>query len=524
MKSKVVFAVLMAALCSAYGATVRTATEGFVTNRVTQAAIAATNYTDAAIAAIPAPDYSPTNAELRATIEAVAPAPGDYAAVSNAAMSAAAQTNDFLRLAGGGRISTSEYDFIIGYDRLLTPRSGIWWQDLVAPCGIGCDSLLGNLVFVSEGQWIWLPNKGGTLALRSDLADAATAATNYTDWAIQHIVPPIPVFDVYAEDVTNVADFVTSAAISTNNAAFVEAVRSTPLAGADQSDLAEIGEYGSYGTVGAAILALIAGLAALKRRIGTAETAISGKADAADLRYRIAEAAVRKTLPADCFPVTFTYNGDSYSASSLVKESEASAAGDMFIMVNGTDYSLTMVESPATGSEPMSVIEVATFSAGGVFVTSGIQDLQFGGVSPVADTSPTLADIQVLADRTVNRITASDETSIDIELPGPVEEPTGVRRARDFFLDVDNSANANDLALEFVSLGTGDEHGFAFATDSADSIGEIMTIGAGECVRLYFTETSYWASGASLPLPVIHVTRVTLGDFVTSTTTTQGGN
>lgn len=47
-KLKIVFSVLMAALCSAYGATVRTATEGFVTNRIAQAAAAATNYTDAA--------------------------------------------------------------------------------------------------------------------------------------------------------------------------------------------------------------------------------------------------------------------------------------------------------------------------------------------------------------------------------------------------------------------------------------------------------------------------------------------
>jgi len=45
-------------------------------------------YVDAKVAAIPAPDYSPTNAELRATIAAVAPAPGDYANVSNRAMSA----------------------------------------------------------------------------------------------------------------------------------------------------------------------------------------------------------------------------------------------------------------------------------------------------------------------------------------------------------------------------------------------------------------------------------------------------
>jgi len=486
-RAALIFAALAVAF-TAPAAPVRTATENFVTNKIA-----------AAIAAIPAPDYSPTNAELRATIEAVAPAPGDYAAVSNAAMNAASQTNDFLRLAGGGRIRTSEYDFIIGYDRLLAPRSGIWWQDLMAPCGIGCESLLGNLVFVSEGQWIWLPNKGGTLALRSDLADAATAATN-------------------------AARAVTSAAISTNNEAFVEAVLAAPLAGASSGDLSEIGEYGSYGTIGAALLALIAGLAALKRRIGTAETAISGKAAAADLRYRIAEAAVRKTLPAGCFPVTFTYEGVSYSINELVKESEASAAGDMFIMVSENDYSLAVVESPTTGSELMSLIDVATFSTGGVFKTSGIEDLQFGGVSPVENTSPTLVDIQVLADRAENLITAQsgEAASIDIELPAPVEEPTGVRRARDFFLDVDNSANANDLALEFTKLGVTAGDGYAFVTDTEDSIGEIMTVGARERVRLYFTETPYVDFGNTVT--IIHVARVTLGHFVTSTTTTQGGN
>ena len=166
--------------------------------------------------------------------------------------------------------------------------------------------------------------------------------------------------------------------------------------------------------------------------------AVPGKADAADLRYRIAEAAVRKTLPADCFPVTFTNDGVSYSVNSLVKESEASAAGDMFIVVNENDYPLAMVESPATGSELMALIEVATFSAGGVFVT-GIQDLQFGGVSPVADTSPTLADIQILADRAVNLVTAGSGTaSIDIELP----ELANVGRMRDFYVRLTVSATS----------------------------------------------------------------------------------
>lgn len=237
----------------------------------------------------------------------------------------------------------------------------------------------------------------------------------------------------------------------TNNAAFVEAVRSTPLTGADPSDLAEIVEYGSYGTVGAAILALIAGLAALKRRMASAETslagkqdalspaqlaniaAVSGKADAADLRYRIAEAE--------------------YSAS------------------------------------------VGT--AGGY----------------------------VLADRTENYITipVASMPSIDIELPDVIGEPYADRPARDFFLDIDNSANASDLALEFTGLGTD----YAFVTDKDDSVGDMMTIadesaqgeGDGEKARLYFNECGLSNGG----MPVFHVARVTLGDFVTSTTS-QGGN
>ena len=235
------------------------------------------------------------------------------------------------------------------------------------------------------------------------------------------------------------------------------------------------------------------------------------EAVAADLRYRIAEAAVRKTLPADCFPVTFTYEGVSYSVNSLVKESEASAAGDMFISVYETGCYLMMVESPAMGSEKASVIEVAYFDAGGVFV-SGVEDLQFGGVSPVADTSPTLADVLVLADRTVNLIAATDETSIDIELPAAVTVD-GVRYCRDFILDVDNSANASDLTLEFTALGV--DYGFVPLED--DSVGEMVSIGAGERVRLYLTETPYTAGS----LPVIQIARCTLGDFVTSTT---GGN
>ena len=129
-------------------------------------------------------------------------------------------------------------------------------------------------------------------------------------------------------------------------------------------------------------------------------------------------------------------------------------------------------------------------------------------------TTPDLLVPRALADRTVNLIAAFDETSIDIELPAAVTVD-GVRYCRDFFLDGDNSANAGDLALEFTALGVD----YALVPLEDDSVSEMMTIGAGERVRLYFTETPYITSS----VPVINVARVTLGDFVTSTTT-QGGN
>ncbi len=215
-----------------------------------------------------------TKAETDAKIVELAPAPGNYGVVSNAAMSAAASTNDFLRLTGGtmsGDLFSIVSDIGVrdtvgGFLALRADAAGafFWYRDGF----YGADSPIYR---------INLPDSTGTVALRSDLAAAANAATNYTDWAINNIEPAIPVFDVYAADVTNVAETVTSNAISTNNAAFVEAVLAAPLTGASAGDLAEIGEYGSYGTVGAAILALIAGLAALKR----------GKADKTELPYDI---------------------------------------------------------------------------------------------------------------------------------------------------------------------------------------------------------------------------------------------
>ena len=93
-------AYFIAAVCAALSAALSaapTANEDFVIAEAaaayTNAVAAATNYTDAAIAAAE-PDFSTGNTQLVATIEATAPAPGDYAAVSNAAMSALQEEAD----------------------------------------------------------------------------------------------------------------------------------------------------------------------------------------------------------------------------------------------------------------------------------------------------------------------------------------------------------------------------------------------------------------------------------------------
>ena len=218
------------------------------------------------------------------------------------------------------------------------------------------------------------------------------------------------------------------------------------------------------------------------------------EAVAADLRYRIAEAGYATTgarLPDNVAYVIA--DGTTYQASALTLD------GTSTYMLFGNGNILGVEWRRDTGTligNPFNV----------VFYDSS--DTPFSAV-------PNLLVPRALADRTVNTILTYNQTSIDIELPAAVTVD-GVRYCRDFFLDIDNSQNASDLALEFTALGVS----YAFVPLEDDSVSEMMTIGAGKRVRLYLTETPYTATGS---LPVINVARVTLGDFVTSTAT-QGGN
>ena len=247
----------------------------------------------------------------------------------------------------------------------------------------------------------------------------------------------------------------------------------------------------------------------LAQAVQTALSAIPGKASAADLRYRIADAGFKYQFAASAFPITYMNTITSTPVTITAGDAgditwDVQPDGSAYVSYNGFDFAYFSSIGDYGGSSP------------------GV-DLQFNGVAAENAGKPL---VQTVADRTVNLITARGETSIDIELPDEVWEPEGVRRARDFFVDVDNSRNGSDLALEFTGLGVD----YGFVTDADDDIGEMMTIagygtgssGDGERVRFYFTECAMddGASGQVL----FHVARVTLGADIDSIPTTQGGN
>lgn len=131
-------ATLLAALAVAFavhGAT-RTASEAYVTNKIA-----------AAVATIPSPDFTTNNAALVETIEATAPAPGNYSVVSNRAMNAngnfladdgpffwesekAIQLNDgFLTIdstsTGGARLDITYGNVSYDYTKIA------YWEDII---------------------------------------------------------------------------------------------------------------------------------------------------------------------------------------------------------------------------------------------------------------------------------------------------------------------------------------------------------------------------------------------------------
>lgn len=105
------------------------------------------------------PDYSTNNTELVETIEATAPAPGNYAAVSNRAMNAASRADveagwwsgwKILRTYNGETANVTSQVQVPIYDS----EEGIWWVGVISGDGrYGYDSPVTDTDYVAELTW-----------------------------------------------------------------------------------------------------------------------------------------------------------------------------------------------------------------------------------------------------------------------------------------------------------------------------------------------------------------------------------
>lgn len=201
----------------------------------------------------------------------------------------------------------------------------------------------------------------------------------------------------------------------------------------------------------------------IQLKSGTAATVltqhqdISGKADSSALRYDLVTAQIIQSFSADSLPVAFTYNEVPYSISTIVSESDATHAGDLFIAVEDdgqgsiTGYSLVVVLVPATGSESALLLEVAYFNADGTY-NSGL-DATFGGEEPVANTSPVVISVCALADRANNAVTlAVDSGDVTLVLP-----PAVPGKVRDLLVRVELPPGYLAANNEFSFVGASGE-------------------------------------------------------------------
>lgn len=118
-----------------------------------------------------------------------------------------------------------------------------------------------------------------------------------------------------------------------------------------------------------------------------------------------------------------------------------------------------------------------------------------------------LVDVYAISSRGVQRHTAtSGETSATF---GFADTP-GTGKIADAILDIDNSGNSSDFALEFYGLGTD----FALAVPDGDDLAEMTSVDGGKQARFYFTETALVSNN----LPVISIQRITLGAVATAIT------
>ena len=165
------------------------------------------------------PDFSPSNATLVATIEATAPAPGDYAAVSNAAMTAVQPgslsfTNDYIRTSWKDD-PTSEF---VGraYEANYADRAGISdFANYAQKIEFGA-----NLSDAKTGEEMLALNKNYTDNATNNLARVAHTGS-YNDLSNKPTIPTVP---TNVSAFNNDAGYLTSSATNTLESAIVPTI------------------------------------------------------------------------------------------------------------------------------------------------------------------------------------------------------------------------------------------------------------------------------------------------------------
>ena len=447
-------------------------------------------------------DVPPTNT-VKSVVEQFS-SPPDYATVSNRAMNAVT-TNEH----GTAQIFGSKYGLF------LHPDVGqIEWE--------------GPDVFA----YIGLPKRSGTLALTDDIpptngwfrvTDQATLpnGSSYiygTMWRdsfysinlgfefvaddCDYILPSpeCPERSVYLASTNYVQQVV-----STNNPAFVSAVLAVPIANADASDIAEIGEYGTYGTVGAAILALIAGLAALKRRMGAAETSVAAKLDASSAAPAFNSAApydVGNYVTHDgtlyrCTTAVATpgeWNDENWTVENMTSPDatlDVTSAGRLRLVdTDGTvlwqqGYDLAAESSATLSCDKVNlfVFAATTVPAFDDTATYDVDErVTYGGAIYKCTTAVETAGAWTGA----ANWTAEDPDTQAFTLP---TAPSG--KVGDLILDIDNSANTVAVEAKLTGFDEVENPTFSVVVQKGKNLTQMLTFAAGERAELYFTQTAF---------------------------------
>lgn len=314
----------------------------------------ATNYTNKAISEIPDPDFTTGNAVLVSTIEAKAPAPGNYSTVSNKAMTAVQTLEPSTNYADFAIVELARTNSVLSGGPYLTGHQSL------EPATNYTDYAILEL---SKTNAVL---SGGPYLTSHQTLDPAT---NYADAVAFRA----------ADDATNYTD----SSISSGNPAFVNAVTNCPVVIAS-SDASTIGEFGGYGTLGALLAALAAAITWLK----------SNKADKTDLPYAIVTPTVTNGEAALVDrAINFIPQDTAFSGAVLPSGTSGKArdfvfrfvlSDDTYIGFSGTDASGSVIQwlkgdpsgTFAAGENMIGISEVAqgVFSASDMFALDGVEN------------------------------------------------------------------------------------------------------------------------------------------------------